>query len=665
MNICLYVLVKILVKKNYSMKNCFLLFFLFLIGCQSADDIKLEQALEFSKENRSELEKVLEHYKDSDELKLKAAKFLIRNMPGHISYKGKMIEKYYVEAEPILLSDSTAEVKEKLMNNLLTRYPSNRIERVQDIHIITSDYLIKNIDSAFEDWQNGSWAKQISFEDFCEYLLPYKCVDYQALDNWREALRPVCEGVYEDFQYSRIYQNSAYWAAGFVNDSLGRLIKIRLGDKLRSYSLFKVPFWTKIPSGLCGTYSIISLGILRSKGIPVVNDFILQWATKDSDHSWVTVLTENKNKAYCEGGEGGILGFMRPGECKGKVYRRTYAPNDTLIALNRESEYVPGKLRDVFMKDVTDEYVHTVKVSTKPLSDLKKKDETYAYLAVYGQKEWVPICFSEIKGNTIEFNNMEREAIYMPVYYTVNGVEPMNYPFLLDHNKKQIYLIPDKNKTGSIILHRKFPVMRRAFAKGKCLKGSFIHAANKADFSDADTIYHFKQFTLSGNIMPKDSATYRYWRYFCPEPYNCYIAELGFYNSKGEKMKGSIIGTGEYFKGVQKHSREAAFDEDPFTFYVSDVLKNGWIGMDFGKPVTVSKVNYLARSDDNNVRIGDLYELFYWDVNGWVSLGRQVATDLILKFDKVPDNALLILRDLTRGRDERIFVYKNGKQVWY
>ena len=45
----------------------------------------LEQALELAGSNRCELEKVLEHYAD-DSLKLEAAKFLIRNMPGHYSY---------------------------------------------------------------------------------------------------------------------------------------------------------------------------------------------------------------------------------------------------------------------------------------------------------------------------------------------------------------------------------------------------------------------------------------------------------------------------------------------------------------------------------------------------------------------------------------------------
>ena len=59
------------------------------------------------------------------------------------------------------------------------------------------------------------------------------------------------------------------------------------------------------------------------------------------------------------------------------------------------------------------------------------------------------------------------------------------------------------------------------------------------------------------------------------------------------------------------------------------------------------------------------YELFYWDMNGWVSLGQQQAEDLTLTFDKVPDNALLILRNWTRGRDERIFIYENDRQIWY
>jgi hypothetical protein len=31
----------------------------------------------------------------------------------------------------------------------------------------------------------------------------------------------------------------------------------------------------------------------------------------------------------------------------------------------------------------------------------------------------------------------------------------------------------------------------------------------------------------------------------------------------------------------------------------------------------------------------------------------------------VPKGAILLLKDLTKGREERIFMVENGKQVWW
>ena len=60
------------------------------LSCFSAcsENSPLEQALTYADFNRSELEKVLTHYKH-DSLKYRAACFLIENMPG----------KYGIEAE--------------------------------------------------------------------------------------------------------------------------------------------------------------------------------------------------------------------------------------------------------------------------------------------------------------------------------------------------------------------------------------------------------------------------------------------------------------------------------------------------------------------------------------------------------------------------------------
>ena len=66
----------------------------------------------------------------------------------------------------------------------------------------------------------------------------------------------------------------------------------------------------------------------------------------------------------------------------------------------------------------------------------------------------------------------------------------------------------------------------------------------------------------------------------------------------------------------------------------------------------------------NAIQVGDCYELLYWD-GEWVSLGAKGATTTCLDYNNVPKNALLWLRDRTTGREERIFTYKNGRQMWW
>lgn len=45
--------------------------------------------------------------------------------------------------------------------------------KVYDAQVIKADYLIENIDLAFEAWQQRGGDKYCPFDDFCNYLLPY------------------------------------------------------------------------------------------------------------------------------------------------------------------------------------------------------------------------------------------------------------------------------------------------------------------------------------------------------------------------------------------------------------------------------------------------------------------------------------------------------------
>ena len=84
------------------------------------------------------------------------------------------------------------------------------------------------------------------------------------------------------------------------------------------------------------------------------------------------------------------------------------------------------------------------------------------------------------------------------------------------------------------------------------------------------------------------------------------------------------------------------------------------------QPIAINKIRYIIRNDDNGIRKGHEYELFYMKEGEWVSLGKQTATeDDRLVYLNMPKGALYWLRDYTRGTEERVFIIENNQVKWY
>lgn len=100
-------------------------------------------------------------------------------------------------------------------------------------------------------------------------------------------------------------------------------------------------------------------------------------------------------------------------------------------------------------------------------------------------------------------------------------------------------------------------------------------------------------------------------------------------------------------------------------FLATDKEKSSSVIYQLERESSIGKIGFAPRNDDNYVWPGDCYELFYQNgINGWKSLGTQIAGEDRKLYYSVPKNALLWLRDRTRGREEQIFVYRNGKQYF-
>ena len=637
-------------------------------ACQkSEEDFLLEQALELAGPNRAEIQKVLDHYV-GDSLKLEAAKFLIRYMPGHYSYVDTAtINKYALAVDSVIASmrDKTNDAIRDSIDSVAHMIGMDSLKIEQDCRIITADYLIQNIDTAFYDWQEGPWAKHVSFEDFCERILPYKVEELQPLDNWRSRLKKFHSQNINYLSCCDQARNSPLAAAMILNRNLSRAIRAAFGAYIRHPKCIPLEHRAKIPFGRCEDYVAMTTIAFRSHGIPVTIHFTPQWAKRSLGHSWNMLLPDDgKEIMFCgitdQIGEQKVLIEVMP-----KIYRRTYSWNMELVKINKSGEYVPSLFRDIFIRDVTKENMESMDVSIKVI-DTK---HTYAYLHVFNNHDWVPVAYGITKDGKAHFKNMGPNVVYLPAVYSKEGeMIPIANPFILGYDGKIKTLAADHHKKNDMILDRKYPVKERVYLCIPRLDDGEFQASNDPDFETYYVAHHIKEGKASGqNVhVPDTIPPCRYWRYTSDNGSSfCNIAEIMFFEKgKKEKLEGIVIGTDGSWGNRDDNTKEAAFDGDILTAFDAPQGRGCWAGLDMGEPKKVDHIIYYGRGDGNGIEIGDEYELLYWD-KGWKSMGKQKAKNVYVKYKNVPQNALYHLKNHTKGTDERIFTFENGKQVWW
>lgn len=632
-------------------------------GCTDKDP-QIEYALQLAKGNRPELEKVLNHYRN-DSLKLEAAKFLIRNMPGHYSFADSSVYRYYNALDSALNTmkgRSPWEVKDSL-EVVTDHLPfSLNTATVPDVEIITADYLIQNIDTAFTHWHEGTWATHLTFEQFCEYLLPYKIDDLYALDNWREYMKSTFGREIEVLQYCDSYKNSAIQAATHVNKNLRNDLHPVFSTS-RVFPIYRLSTKVKQLFGLCDDYTAIATAALRSCGIPVAYDFTPQWPFRSMGHTWNIVLANSGQHIPFGGADTDPGQPHKLDEKMAKVFRKTYVANPDLQRLNETEKYIPSTFRTVFIKDVTPEYMDCADIEIA----IDGEDNRYAYLAVFDNHAWVPVDFARIDNGKACFRNVGKNIAYLPVRYEKDDTQiPAGDPFILTYSGKTEYIKADTLQKQTLILNRKYPVYPHAYTWAWRTVNGVFQAADNPDFHNAITVHTIKEWGVTGTEVqvPDSCGAHRYWRYWQPHEFNN-MAEIYFVEKNTHKfIEGKIIGTDGAWGGNENLDKTKAFDRDLLTYF--DAPDHGaWVGMDFGSPVSLETILYVGRGDGNTIEIGDSYELFYWDKKTWKSLGKQTAEWITLTYSNAPTGSLFWLKDLTKGKEERIFTYEKGKQVWW
>ena len=635
-------------------------------GC-SKDDYYLHYALKAAGENKSELKAVLKHYRtvDKDPEKLKAAKFLIANMPGHYSYADTAkANRYYAVALKILTSDRDMFWKRDTIQRISAgEFSGMERKVVPDVQVITADYLIYNIDHAFTQWRTRPWAQHMSYDEFCEYLLPYKVVELQKFDHWRDTLiahfgdsisrlpadNEQCHTIYG---VQEIARNELYW-------------KMRpniLWETSNGYPLLSAETMVNMKFGACTDYVMLATAFFRSVGIPTYIDDIKHWGRGFQGHTWYAFTSDNgiltpTSEDITTPASWGFFTYERfP-----KINRSTYSMNRDVLKYRNKAKYVHPF--NYFKHDVTDLYYRTSDVQIKIKEGLKLKDK-YVYIALFHNNNGPTtsiLDFGRLKKGMACFKKMGRELMYIAMGFDGQKLIPISDPFIIKKDGSVEYVEFDNSATRNVKIRRKYYESYNVVHQRRKILGAQIQCSDNRDFSDAVTLYTIETTEIPNRIKLNAPRPYRYWRYMSPDGSWGNMAELAWFDDNGDKLSRKGIANAE----AGQDAIERAYDGNLLSNFEINQPNGNWIGMDMGKPTMVSSVMVIPRSDDNDVFPGNEYELLYWNGLIWKSAGYQVATENVLEYE-VPVKCLFWLRNYTRGRDERPFVIKeDGKVEWW
>ena len=641
----------------------------------------LEQALEIAGDNRAEIEKVLTHYEaEGDAEKLEAARYLIANMPGHRSYTTDRINDYYAIALDLARSGmEPSKQSDSLLYLSSHQFAGLQGQAIPDLRIMKADYLIGSIDKAFDTWRGNRFAEHVTFDEFCEWLLPYKCAEMQSLDAWRDTMVAHYGASLSEW----LPNDESYYSTFAALEKVREYVLERLG-RFEIYTDAPIPLrsaetMVNLQFGRCIDFVTLGVMAFRSLGLPVVIDEVPCYGRFRAGHAWYTLLNDRGEELSSEWDLSTTPGnAFFPNYTLPKVYRESYAINyERLKYLNRSAMKYPFGIHQT---DVTDHYVRTSDIDI-PMPAEFEKTEDYAYLAVFDGHYtiWRVVDYGEVKGKNIRFSNIGRNIMYMALGFDGRQLVPLTKPFIVHKDGSVSYIEGTDGTTESIDIKRKYFQSEKVVEMRRRLLGGKIQASNRADFADAVTIFTIENEYVPDKIPTNCDRQYRYWRYLGADGTFGSIAELAFFSAGDTaRLSGRSIGC----KYASEEMLEKAFDNNWLTNFETsagdhdkwlvnsdaDTLgqANGaWVGKDFGKAQKVDFVRIVPRSDDNDIHPGDEYELKYWNNREWISLGKKKAEGNVLHFDNVPKNALLWVKDYTQGWDERPFLHDNGKFTWW
>lgn len=644
---------------------------LMLTGCADRTESALDFSLRQAGDNRKALENVLDHY-SGDSLKYAAARYLIESMPYRYSLDGDEMENLCCFYQSACRSGLSPQKVADSLHRVGREFRRERLQIIPDVRSIRDDFLIDHIDAAFEIWRKQPWGQNVDFDTFCQHILPYR-VGNERLRPWIREMHARFDPLLDSIRATPDSADIVKVTESLV-DNL-RKMRRNYGHGLPS-GVSIGPDNTRWMAGDCREFADIQTYIMRAVGLPGGCDKMPMYGNYFLPHFWNYVIDGNGDTRYCSmlfKTSDVLPADDYPGPL-GKVMREKFELNpifDKRLDSYTYIERVLPEFRYFTDEDVTPIYsgdsIQTVVIPLKECYDKPQKGE-YVYACLSSHLEWVPVDVVVRDGDNLKIVDVDGDVVMRLAVYRGGKLQFLTNPFNISKKDRTIRFYNPSDKMEDICLLYKFDdIFREKFSIG--MLGGVMEGSDWPDFRVRDTLHIIEKAPdrLYSRAKSRSAKPYRYVRYYGPDGGKCYVSEVSFHgHAPGEPvnqlLQGEVIGTPN-FHSDNKYPYTNVVDGDPYTSFVYENTSGGWVGLALKRPMVVDSVVYTPRNRRNFIEVGDDYELFYCD-REWKSLGRRRAdSDSIIY--TAPKGVLLYLKNLSRGNQERIFEYTDGRQIFW
>ena len=645
--------------------NVFLILLLILVtGCNFNKEERIRNLIF---DENSGFKSVLDLYKN-DSLKYQAALFLIDNLAYYRGVAGNSMKSTYKAYEVFSTGKYTYQQALDSAYKVCGKLNAQQILWEEDIDMNPA-YLVSNIEWAFKVWKEQPWGKNVSFSQFCEYILPYR-VGNEELIPWREKLyyeyMPIIEKYLDDPNIEK-----PTFAAHVILDSLLKVPFYFTGEM--SSDIRIGPRIVEWRGGSCLDLCDMLVYIYRALGIPCGIEELPLRGNNNAPHYW-NFIEDDKGQTWYFSmfyWWHRLLEAEKYGDKYGKVFRHRFSLNRNMVDSMQTVDFkIYPSFRFPFFEDVTKLYAtnkaHTLSINYEYLVDDVKEGDLI-YLCMSNRTWWKPVDWNLYNGEDVIFKNCHGGTIFcLAVYdFHFDMLKMISDPFSVDEDNGKICFYTPDDQTEDVVLYSKFGMIGEFFIE-RMVNGVF-EGSNSLLFDKKDTLFQIKRIPnrLCTTIWVNTHKKYRYVRYKGADGSFCNISEVGFYERFNDSipLSGTIIGAKDGREG--SHSYFKAIDGSTESSYDHPHADGGWVGLDLKQQKHIEKIVYTPRNRDNFIRNRDVYELFFCDKGVWKSLGLQNAKSDSLLYKNVPKHALLLLRNHSRGVAERLFEYKDGVQIFW